>query len=122
MLDDLLSIIDFDLMAGAEFIIVIGIVATISAITNFIIYKKYKEDMILLRTKIFIFLGISGLLYGGAWYFINLQLSLDWPMSKLTIENTMFFSIISSVATYFWWFVFDNKKIKQKKLVERDTV
>ena len=53
-------------MAGAEFIIVISIVATISAITNFIIYKKHKEDTILLRTKIFIFLGMSGLLYGGA--------------------------------------------------------
>ena len=40
MLDDLLSIIDFDLIAGAEFIIIVGIIATISAITNFIIYKK----------------------------------------------------------------------------------
>ena len=102
MIDDLFSIIDFDLMAGAEFIIVIGIVATISAITNFIIYKKHKEDMILLCTKIFMLLDISGLLYGGAWYFINLQLNLDWPTSKLTIENTILFSIISSVATYFW--------------------
>lgn len=110
MLDDLLSIIDFDLMAGAEFIIVIGIIATISAITNFAIYKKYKEDKILLRTEISMFLGISGLIYGGAWYFINLQLNLDWPMSKLTIENILLFSIISSVATYFWWFVFDNTK------------
>lgn len=110
MLDDLISIIDFDLMVGAEFIIIVGIIATISAIINFIIYKKYKEYKILLRTKISMLLGISGLLYVGAWYFINLQLNLDWPMSKLTIENTMFFSIISSVATYFWWFVFDNKK------------
>lgn len=110
MLDNLLSIIDFDLMAGAEFIIIIGIVATVSAIINFVIYKKCKEDKILLRTKITMILGISGLLYGGAWYFLNLQLNLDWPTSKLTIENTMFFSIISSVATYFWWFVFDNKK------------
>ena len=48
MLDDLLSIIDFDLMAGAEFISIVGIIATISAIINFIIYKKYKEDKILL--------------------------------------------------------------------------
>ena len=93
MLDDLLSIIDFDLMAGAEFIIIVGIVATISAITNFIIYKKYKKDKILLCTKIFIFLGISGLLYGGAWHFINLQLNLDWPMSKLAIENIILFSL-----------------------------
>ena len=66
MLDDLISIIDFDLMAGAEFIIIVGIIATISAITNFVIYKKYKEDKILLRTKISMLLGISGLLYGGA--------------------------------------------------------
>ena len=108
MLDDLFSIIDFDLMAGAEFIIVISIVATISAITNFVICKKYKEDKILLCTKISMLLGISDLLYGGAWYFVNLQLNLDWPMSKLTIENILLFSIISSVATYFWWFVFDN--------------
>lgn len=110
MLDDLISIIDFDLMAGAEFIIIIGIVATVSAITNFVIYKKYKEDEILLRTKISMLLGISGLLYGSAWYFINLQLNLDWSISKLTIENIILFSIISNVATYFWWFVFGNTK------------
>ena len=48
MIDDLISIVDFDLMAGAEFIIIIGIVATVSAITNLVIYKKYKDDKILL--------------------------------------------------------------------------
>lgn len=110
MLDDLISIIDFDLMAGAEFIIIIGIVAIVSTITNFVVYKKYKEDKMLLRTKISMLLGISGLVYGGTWYFIDLQLNIDWPMSKLTIENILLFSIISSVATYFWWFVFDDKK------------
>lgn len=110
MLDDLLSIIDFDLMAGAEFIIMIGIIATVSAITNFIIYKKHKEDKILLYAEISMLLDISGLLYGGAWYFIDLQLNLDWPMSKLTIENIILFSIVSSVATYFRWFVFDSTK------------
>jgi hypothetical protein len=50
MLDDLISIIDFDLMAGAEFIIIIGIVAIVSTITNFVVYKKYKEDKMLLHT------------------------------------------------------------------------
>ncbi|MBF1341359.1 MAG: hypothetical protein M3I20_01275 [Mogibacterium diversum] len=110
MIDDLISIVDFDLMAGAEFIIIIGIVATVSAITNLVIYKKYKDDKMLLRTKVSMLLGISGLLYGGSWYFINLQLNLDWPMSKLTLENIIIFSIISSVTTYFWWFVFDNKE------------
>lgn len=85
----------------------------ITLIAIFVIYKKCKEDKILLRTKTTILLGISGLLYGGAWYFINLQLNLDWPMSKLTIENIILFSIISSVATYFLWFVFDNKKLEK---------